>query len=58
MKNNEQLKRNSNFDKIKGHVRSQLQKQILKGTLWFRPIWKDKISENIIIEKVFKFLMV
>ena len=51
MENNAQLKKSSIFDEIYGSFKSQLYKQILNGKLWFRPFWKDKVSENIIIKK-------
>ena len=47
------IQNNGKLTKIKGHVKSQLQKQIPNGKLWFRLFWKDKISKNIIIE-IFK----
>ena len=53
------MQNNGKLTKIKGHawghVKSQLQKQILNGKLCFRPFWKDRISKNIIIEIVFDF---
>ena len=44
--------------KIKGHVQSQLWKQILTGKLCFRPFWKDKISENLLIEIVIEIFKI
>ena len=37
------------FRKLQKVTQNQLLKQILDGKLWSRPLWKDKISENITI---------